>query len=107
MSKLYPRTNLLEKKETRFGKKEKNISTRNSSNWINWSNLGCASSTRFQLGQESRKPRYRLPNSRVNLRRDDRRGEGHGCELLDIRNKGMPSNYSRTVSYAALVTKVT
>lgn len=76
----------------------------------NSSNLGCASSTRFQLGQESREPRYRLPNSRVNLRRDDRRQGGkeeHGCELLDIRNKGMPPNYSRTVSYAALVTKVT
>lgn len=47
----------------------------------NSSNLGCASSTRFQLGQESREPRYRLPNSRINLRRDDRRQGGRGARV--------------------------
>lgn len=94
--------------------------------WNNWPqfdrvirapHLGCARIfdpvPPTRPGIITREPRYRLPNSRVNLRRDDRRGEGererekHGCELLDIRNKGMPPNYSRTVSYAALVTKVT
>ena len=103
-------SNLLEKKEARISVKQlAAIRPSNSSISPRMRIFDPVPPTR--PGIITREPRYRLPNSRVNLRRDDRRGEGereeHGCELLDIRNKGMPPNYSRTVSYAALVTKVT
>lgn len=106
----YQNSNLLEKKEARISVKQlAAIRPSNSSTSPRMRIFDPVPPTR--PGIITREPRYRLPNSRVNLRRDDRGGEGereeHGCELLDIRNKGMPPNYSRTVSYAALVTKVT